>query len=311
LREYLIGTGGWAYFHVPRLRPLTAYSRIFDFVEVNSTFYQIPPSAEVEEWRKIVPPEFKFAVRAHRSITHTHNLQPVQPVFEAFKQMTRICEVLKAEILHLQTPPKFEPSQRSVKDVRNLLSSINLGKLRLALETRGTGKNALPSNLVRTMQDFNMVHCVDLSRGEMPAYESDILYTRLFGKGKHNVYQPTDNELAEIDNKASSSKSDKIVMSFHFVRMYKDAARLKSYKQTGKFPMVTKSTGITSLGEVLNEDAEFPSTKQELISNQGWKIFDMTKTEKARVDDLLQRLPEGKYNSVSEVLDKLAGSILG
>jgi hypothetical protein len=145
----------------------------------------------------------------------------------------------------------------------------------------------------------------------MPAYESDILYTRLFGKGKHNVYQPTDNELAEIDNKASSSKSDKIVMSFHFVRMYKDAARLKSYKQTGKFPMVTKSTGITSLGEVLNEDAEFPSTKQELISHQGWKIFDMTKTEKARVYDLLQRLPEGKYNSVSEVLDKLAGSILG
>jgi hypothetical protein len=61
----------------------------------------------------------------------------------------------------------------------------------------------------------------------------------------------------------------------------------------------------------LNEDAEFPSTKQELISHQGWKIFDMTKTEKARVYDLLQRLPEGKYNSVSEVLDKLAGSILG
>jgi len=76
-----------------------------------------------------------------------------------------------------------------------------------------------------------MIHSIDLSKGEKPAYDSDTLYTRLFGKGEHNIYQPTDGELMEIDRKAENAQSSRIVMSFHFVRMYKDAARLRP---TGK-----------------------------------------------------------------------------
>ena len=305
MKEYLIGTGGWAYFQVPGLSSLVAYSRVFDFVEVNSTFYQIPPLKEVEKWRKLVPRNFKFSVRAHRSITHQHKLQPVQEIYEVLDRMKQVCSVLNADILHLQTPTTFRPTEASINNLRNFLASANLGKLRIALEMRGVQPSNLPSDLVKTMQDFNVVHSVDLSKGEMPAYESDRLYARLFGKGRHNVYQPTDGELAEIDNKASSGKSEKIAMSFHFVRMYKDAARLKIYKQTGKFPMVTRSTGVTSLEEVLSEDARFPATKQELVQSQGWKLFDLTKTERARTGDLLQRLPEGTYNDVREVTERV------
>jgi len=182
---------------------------------------------------------------------------------------------------------------------------MSLQKLRLALEIRGAMSPQLPPELLKTMQDYNIVHCTDLSRGEMPAYESDTLYTRLFGRGKHNVYQPTDGELLEIDNRASSGKSEKIVMSFHFVRMYKDAARLKTYKQSGKFPMVTRSTGLASLEEVLSEDTRFPSTKQELMRSQGWKILDLTQTERIHVGDLLKKLPEATYNNLDEVADRL------
>ena len=155
------------------------------------------------------------------------------------------------------------------------------------------------------MQDKNIVHCVDLSKGEEPAYESDLLYTRLFGKGQHNIYQPTDAELVEIDRRASASKSEKVAMSFHFVKMYKDAVRLKKYKHTGKFPMITKSTGFPSLEEVLREDAEFPATKQQLIRKQGWKLFDMTEMARVHAQEALQELPEGTYNNIDEVMDKL------
>jgi hypothetical protein len=182
---------------------------------------------------------------------------------------------------------------------------MSLQKLRLALEIRGVRPAQLPPELLKIMQDYNIVHSTDISRGEMPAYQSDILYSRLFGKGRHNVYQPTDEELSEIDTKASSGKSEKIVMSFHFVRMYKDAARLKTYKQTGKFPMVTSSTGLTSVEEILREDARFPSTKQELIRSQGWKIVDLTETERIHVADLLEKLPEATYNNLGEVADRL------
>jgi hypothetical protein len=155
------------------------------------------------------------------------------------------------------------------------------------------------------MQENNIIHCTDLSRGEMPAYESNILYSRLFGKGHNNIYQPTDEELKEIDKKASSGNFEKVILSFHFVRMYKDAARLKVYKQTGKFPTITRSTGLNSLEQVLREDTGFPANKQQLLQSQGWKLFDLTPEKRIHATDLLQKLPEKTYSSINEVIQTL------
>lgn len=305
MREYLIGTGGWTYFQVPGVSSLKAYSRAFSFVEVNSTFYQMPTLKEVEGWRRLVPPDFHFAVRANRAITHKNKLQPREETLETFERMRQICNILKADVLHLQIPPSLKMNETSIPKIRDFLSSASLRNTRLALEIRSTSASELPVELVETMQDNNIIHCVDLSKGETPAYDSDILYSRLFGKGYHNIYQPTDEELEEVDTKASNSKSDKAVMSFHFVRMYKDAARLKIYKETGKFPMITGSTGLSSLEEVLSEDASFPATKQDLVHSQGWKLLDQTETERIRAAELLQKLPEGTYNSVNEITGAL------
>lgn len=305
LKEYLIGTGGWAYFHVPSIHPLVAYSRMFNFVEVNSTFYQIPPLKEAERWRRLVPSDFQFAVRAHCTLTHKCKFQSTTEAFETFERMKEVCNALKANILHLQTPSTLKITQNVLSNLHNFLDSTNSEGLRLALEVRSTSGREIPVELVKIMEDKNIVHCVDLSRGEMPAYESDTLYTRLFGRGKHNIYQPTDEELTEIDQKATSANFEKVRMSFHFVKMYKDAARLKIYKQGGTFPSMTGSTGLTSLEEVLREDANFPSEKQELVLNQGWKLFDLTKEKRIHVADFLQKLPERTYNDIDDIIETL------
>ena len=57
--------------------------------------------------------------------------------------------------------------------------------------------------LVTMMRDFGIVHSVDFSR-ETLAFKSETIYTRLFGKGKHNIYQFTDEELEEIYQKTVS-----------------------------------------------------------------------------------------------------------
>jgi len=310
LKEYLIGAGGWAYFQVPGMHPLVAYSKAFNFVEVNSTFYQIPALEDVENWRKLVPSDFQFSVRAHRSLTHKLKLEPSTEAFRIFEEMKQICSILGADILHLQIPSSVSKSKVLNSKVNAFLDSVDFGKLRLALEMRGLSAAELPSDVVKTMQDHNVVHCVDLSKGEMPAYDSDMLYSRLFGKGYHNVYQPTDEELVGIDKKAVNKAFQKIVMSFHFVRMYKDAARLKIYKQTGKFPKVTRETGVASLDEVLREDARFPASKGELIESQGWKLFDLTEDKRVLARDYLQRLPERTYNNIGDVIETLR-SVMG
>ena len=304
MTRYLIGAGGWAYFQVPGVHPLVAYSKAFNFVEVNSTFYEIPTLKLVESWRRLVPPDFEFAVRCNKALTYKHKFQPTPKAFEVLENMITICRTLKAEILHIQTPATFQPTKSNVELIRNFFSSADLKGIRIALETRGT-KQPLDPNLVKVMQDYNMVHCVDLSKDEKPAYKSDILYSRLFGKGPHNIYQPTDEELRRIDKKASKGDHKTVAVSFHFVRMYKDAARFKIYKQTGKFPTVTKSTGLTSLTEVLREDAKFPSNKRELIRHQGWKLIDLTADKRVHASYMLKKLPEKTYNSINEIVQTL------
>lgn len=292
-----IGAGGWAYFKVPGLDPLAAYSKAFDFVEVNSTFYTTPSMEMVRSWRQRVPDNFKFSVRCHKDLTHKYLLSPRKESYEILRQSLHICSELRAEILHIQTPPTFNPDEER-KSILDLLSSVDFGNARLAWEIRGK----VSDGTVELMRDLGIIHCTDISR-EMPAVDSDILYTRLFGHGKHNLYQFDDSELLKIDSSAKERVQDNVYLTFHGAKMYSDAARLKVYEKSGTFPKVTKAAGLASLKIVLEEDAVFPATKSELIEKQGWKVFDLTETEHVHVRLLLENLPNGKYSNVDEVIE--------
>jgi uncharacterized protein YecE (DUF72 family) len=252
----------------------------------------------------MVPENFEFTVRCNKTLTHQLKFHPVSRSFEVLDKMTNICKTLKAEILHFQTPPKFLPSKTNASLVKDFFSSACMKGIRVALELRAADQPLSPE-FIQMMRDHNMIHCVDLSKSEEPVYKSDILYSRLFGIGSHNIYQPTDQELKEIDRKITIRKPKKAVLGFHFVRMYKDAARFKTFKQSREFPMVTKSIGINSLKEVLQEDARFPSSKKELFEHQGWKLIDLTKNKRVRATILLTKLPEKTYNSINEITQSL------
>ena len=309
MTEFLIGTGGWAYFKIPNTPPLEAYSKAFNFVEVNSTFYEIPKKNTVKSWRKIVPKDFEFSVRCNQKLTHELQFDSTDETFRIFQIMVKICNILKAKILHFQTPPSFNYNSTNIEKVRNLLLSTKKTNLRFALENRSL--RPISSSFVTLLEDLDIIHCVDLLKGIEPAYHSDVLYTRIFGKGHHNVYQPLDSELKQIDEKASKDSLKKSVITMHSNRMFKDAARFKIYKESGEFPMVTHSTGVESLAEVLKEDAKFPSNKTELIEHQGWKIIDLTPNLRIRASDLLQILPEKIYYKIEDLLQSLEGQTFG
>nr|WAH99808.1 MAG: DUF72 domain-containing protein [Candidatus Methanoperedens sp.] len=296
---FYIGAGGWAYFKVPGLDSLAAYSKAFDFVEVNSTFYKTPSMEMVRSWRQRVPDNFMFSVRCHKDLTHKYLLSPRKESYEILNQSLSICSELKAEILHIQTPPTFNPDEK-LKSIVDLLSSVDFGNVRLAWEIR----DKVSDGTVELMRDLGIIHCTDISR-EMPAVDSDILYTRLFGHGKHNLYQFDDAELLNIDRSAKERGGGNVYLTFHGARMYSDAARLKVYEKSGTFPKITKAAGLESLRTVLEEDAKFPATKSELIEKHGWKVFDLTENEHVHANLLLGKLPDKKYASVEEVIGNL------
>jgi hypothetical protein len=59
---------------VPTRRWLEHYAALFDTVEVNYTFYRLPPRSAVGGWVEQTPPTFLFTVRARRVLTHMKRL---------------------------------------------------------------------------------------------------------------------------------------------------------------------------------------------------------------------------------------------
>ena len=151
---------------------------------------------------------------------------------------------------------------------------------------------------------FNMTECIDLSISA-PSTESDIVYSRLFGKGKHNIWQFTDDELLVIDHEVESIKPRIAAFAYHGVKMNMDAARYMQYKKTGTFVPITDFTGVDSARTVLYEDTPFPLSKAELIENQGWKVIDLTLNKRVHLAEVLASIPDKTYNSVDEVAEAL------
>lgn len=304
MTEYLIGTGGWGYFDTAKDSSLQAYSRIFNFVEVNYSFYHYPSAQKVEKWRHSVPDNFNFSVRCHRDLTHRIGLKPNDEAYEVFYKMSSYCRILESSYLVLQTPASYIIEGRNIKEAIDFLSSLKLGGLRLIWEYRAP----VTQTITRLMQDFNIIQSVDLSKTK-PSYNLDVAYSRLFGKGQHNIYQFADEELIEIDKNAQDTKAKTVMLSYHGARMHIDAARHLYYKKTGKFLPVTACTGINSARAVLSEDTEFPITKNELKKNQGWKVIDLAEGKRVHLSELIEKMHDRTYHSLDEVLVELGAVI--
>lgn len=300
MTDYLVGTGGWTYFNVPDKPPLKAYSEVFNFVEVNYTFYEYPEERMVRQWRRTVPGDFTFAVRCHQDLTHRIGLKPVDEAYSTLSRMVNYCEILNAPFLILETPASYVINNEEAEEARDLFSSLILRDVRLVWEVRAP----LTSPVLNLMQDLNLIDCIDLSI-DTPSVESDIVYSRLFGKGKHNIYQFTDEELLNIDQKINRINPRIAALSYHGVRMNSDAARYMQYKKTGNFIPITDFTGADSAKVILSEDAQFPLSKTELIEYQGWKVIDLRSKERVHLSEFLSKIPNKIYNSADEVAKAL------
>src|SRR5437016_4157490 len=110
-----IGTSGWVYPHwkgrfYPKDLPAKAwfayYAERFPTVEINNSFYRLPSEQTFRNWRAQAPPEFVYAVKASRYITHLKRLKdPKEPV-ELFWSRAKLLGERLGPIL-FQLPPRF------------------------------------------------------------------------------------------------------------------------------------------------------------------------------------------------------------
>jgi len=145
-----IGCQGWNYddwttpagsetvFYPRNTKPadmLRFYSKIFDTVEVDSTFYAIPPSNNIDRWYERTPKEFRFALKLPQEITHELALKSESfPILEEFSARVKHLGEKLAAVL-IQMPPQFEGNRQNALALRNFLSRLPKD-IRFAIEFR-------------------------------------------------------------------------------------------------------------------------------------------------------------------------------
>jgi uncharacterized protein YecE (DUF72 family) len=115
-----LGTQGWNYpawvgpFYPPGTRPvdfLRTFARAFDTVEVDSTFYAIPPVSTVRGWATRTPPSFRFTLKLPQEITHVRRFRDARDVLLTFVDRARELGPRLGPIL-MQCGPDFSPVER-------------------------------------------------------------------------------------------------------------------------------------------------------------------------------------------------------
>jgi uncharacterized protein YecE (DUF72 family) len=63
---------------------LNYYSHVFDYVEIDSSFYRTPALQMVKNWAMKTPKNFKFTAKFPKAITHDKRLLNVEKELERF-----------------------------------------------------------------------------------------------------------------------------------------------------------------------------------------------------------------------------------
>lgn len=114
---------------------LDHYAKIFGSVEVDSTFYAIPPVSTFENWYKKVPANFTFSLKLPQEITHALSLsEPSFPIADAFFERVRELKE-KLAVLLIQMPPQFRGTRENAVNLRNFLKRLP-SDLRFTIEFR-------------------------------------------------------------------------------------------------------------------------------------------------------------------------------
>lgn len=117
--DIMLGTSGWSYrewigpfYKKGEKRMLSAYTKVFETVEINSTFYRYPTKGMAMGWQRYSPADFVFVAKIPRLITHEKRLDLDQGVED---DLTRFCKIMeplslngKLGCLLIQLPPSLE-----------------------------------------------------------------------------------------------------------------------------------------------------------------------------------------------------------
>ena len=149
------------------------YTDELPVMEVQKTFYSPMNIKTAERWRKRVPPNFEFTLKAPQAITHP----PSSPTYRRYKghmgdfgyfklnedtkkawsNFVKIAKVLNAKVVVFQSPPSFRENEENLERIEYFFSAIDR-EFVFGWEPRGTWEEKTVMNICKKLE---LIHVVD------------------------------------------------------------------------------------------------------------------------------------------------------
>jgi uncharacterized protein YecE (DUF72 family) len=186
--EFRIGTSGYQYDHwkgvfypegLSRNKWLQYYSEHFDTVEINNTFYHLPPESSFDRWHEQAPPGFLFSLKFSRYSSHMRKLKnPGEPIVRFMGLAGKLGKHLGPILVQL--PPRWHVNPERLAEFLDIAPSAN----RWAVEFRDP--SWLCDEIFSILHRHNSALCIHDMIGNYPQpVTANWVYLRFHGTSGH------------------------------------------------------------------------------------------------------------------------------
>lgn len=202
-----MGTSGWNYegwsepFYagLPKKEWLRFCAARFNAIEVNATFYRLQSRQTFERWRDETPPDFRFAIKANRYLTHNKKLaDPLPPIDVERERASGLGS--KLAVVVWQLPHNFHKHLPRFDGFARALQSW--AEIRHAVEFRH--ESWFDDEVAACLREHRIAVCQS-DAADWPLWDAvtaDLVYVRLHGHTQTYASAYSDAELRDWARKA-------------------------------------------------------------------------------------------------------------
>ena len=182
-----VGCSGWTYtgwkgaFYPKDLenwQRLSYYSRFFNFIEVDSTFYYIPSRYVLQGWKNKTPDDFRFTFKFPQVITHVNKLERVSKYLAYFFHVLE--PVLDKTLMLLIQLPSYMSAKVGRNSLIQFLDKLD-NRYRYALEVRESSWFDVSIYDFLKENDITLVWRVRVDLKTPTLVTTDTIYLRFIG----------------------------------------------------------------------------------------------------------------------------------
>lgn len=216
-----IGTSGWNYdawrdpfYHGATKKTWLRFcAERFSAIEVNATFYRLQRRETFQRWRDETPPEFRFAIKAHRYLTHNKKLNDPLPAIHTERERAQgLGDKLAAVVWQL--PANFHKNLDRLERFADALQTWS--RPRHAIEFRHT---SWFDDAVATCLHRHGIAICQSDAADWPLWErvtTDLVYIRLHGHAQTYASDYGENALRAWAQKIARWRGESRAVHVYF-----------------------------------------------------------------------------------------------